>query len=100
SVESAWEAESLRSQTVTVVDPVKGTKALCFPGTLDGGQRFNEITIYFLEPAKRVVITLLQNKGVQVFGYNAQGTPFVGASAPNQQDIMVAGEDLVRVVLQ
>jgi len=90
-------------QTVTVVDPVKGTKALCFPGTLTlphGSQRFNEITIYLLQPAKRVVITLWQNKGVQVIGYNAQGTPFAGAGAPNQPDIVVAGEDLVRVVLQ
>jgi uncharacterized linocin/CFP29 family protein len=90
-------------QTVTVVDPVQGTKALCFPSTLtlpDGSQRFNEITIYLLEPAKRVVITLRQNKGVQVIGYDAQGTSYVVTGEPNQPEIVVAGEDLVRVVLQ
>lgn len=88
-------------QMVTVLDqPVEGlTHALCFSQTVAAP---NEITIQLREPARAVKITLVDAKGAQATGFDAQGNahgPFFGG-LPDDPHIEVMGENLIRVVVR
>lgn len=93
----SWLAPEI--ETVTVVDSVEGVKALCFPGSVPGGSQPNEITIDLPEPVKRVVITFVSISGIQVTGYDADGTSFPSALPLSQRDLAVDGRSIVRVVV-